>query len=219
MPVSKRFGICLRGGGVVVSLLSIPHPAFGLSGPAIADSVKQRFTRAKTIFVQYRQEIRQRGFTTAEKIAGKIWLAGEKKFRIENPEQTVVSDGESLWSYAPRLKQVTIQKTAKAKNLVLPKDFLFSFFTEYGIATGGEETVAGKRCYRLTLKSLKPDVLIPAMTVWVEQGSFFTRKVAYTDANDTQVTFRFPIIRTGGTVPGSRFTFAAPQGVEVVTLP
>lgn len=218
MSLPKRFGLCLRG-GVVVSLLAVPHPAFGLSGSQIADSVKQRFTQAKTIFVQYRQETRQKGFATAGKITGKIWLAGEKKFRIENPEQTVVSDGESLWSYAPRLKQVTIQKLSKVKNLVLPKDFLFSFFNDYSIATSGEETVAGKPCFRLTLKNLKPDMLIAVMTVWVEQGSFFTRKVAYTDANDTRVTFSFPTIRTDVAVPGSRFTFAAPQGVEVVTLP
>lgn len=190
-----------------------------LSGPEIAEKVRLRFLSATNLYIKYVQTIRGASLQGAEKVSGKIWLKGEQIFRIETPLQSIVTDGKTLWNYTRQLRQVTIQNLKKARNLTLPKDFLYSFFNDYSATLVGSEKIASTYCFHLRLISNRKDVLIPALDVWVNAKTFFTRRVIYTEATENCITFDFPLIRMNIAIADSHFSFTPPGDAEVITLP
>jgi len=157
-------------------------------------------------------------FETESKIKGKMLLKNPEKFKIDTKDETIVCDGEFVWSYSVENRQVIKNLADRSENLFRPNQYLANFRSEYVPRLTGEEKIDRTRCFKLSLSPREEDLFIKKMTIWVDSKKLLAKKLEYTDSNDNQVTLIFQRIKTNRKIKDSEFVFQTPPGVEELDL-
>ncbi len=114
---------------------------------------------------------------------GQIQVRRDDKMRIEltAPDpQTILRDGDHLFIYKPKIKQVEEYDLGKHRSLV-DQFLLLGFGTSgqdlkksYDVTLGGEETLGGAKVVRLELSPKSEDVRneITKIELWIDEGNW-----------------------------------------------
>lgn len=154
-----------------------------------------------------------------EEFKGKLSVKGEK-YRISLPEQEVINDGVTVWTYLPEAKEVNIDNYDKNSGDVNPlkvyeiyqKDFKYLYIqdkTEDGVACEEVDLVPEKKdaqYFKIKLLIKKKEKVIHSLTMFDKSGN----RYKYT------ITKFVP----NAAIADSYFTFDAKKypGVEVIDL-
>ena len=151
-----------------------------------------------------------------EEFKGKLTVKGEK-YRISLPEQEVINNGVTVWTYLPEVKEVNIDNYDKNSGDINPlkiyeKDFKYLYIqdkTEGGVACEEVDLVPEKKdaqYFKIKLLIKKKEKVIHSLTMFDKGGN----RYKYT------ITKFVP----NATVADSYFTFDAKKhpGVEVIDL-
>lgn len=115
--------------------------------------------------------------------SGRILVRRDDKMRIEltAPDpQTILRDGDHLFIYKPKIKQVEEYDLGKHRSLV-DQFLLLGFGTSgqdlkksYDVTLGGEETLGGAKVVRLELNPRSEDVRneITKIELWIDEGNW-----------------------------------------------
>ena len=141
------------------------------------------------------------------------------KFRIESPEQILVSDGDSLWSYSAENKQVTIESMEALEGIVTPADYLFRFKEHYDVAADTVIELGGRKAYKLHLVALSEDEFVKKLDLYIDLETYMVTRTAYRDPNDNLVTLDFSDWKLNVETQPEDFRFQTPPGVEEVRVP
>ncbi len=98
----------------LLGCLALFVPAVGLAASTALDRLTSFFDNDNTFFGEFYQVVLDEGLNTVEESSGLLWLARPDKFRWEykSPfQQTIVSDGKSVWVYDNELEQVSISNS------------------------------------------------------------------------------------------------------------
>lgn len=149
-------------------------------------------------------------------LSGKIYISHGKKYRFESEEQTVVTDGDTIWAYNINTNQVIVDKVRENSGALLPRDLLYKYPKEYYSTL--LKTIDGQD--RVFLIKLEPKEnvygYLKSIKIWVEEDSWLINKIESTDLRDTKTTFELSSINTKKELPDSFFIYEAPQGVEIM---
>ncbi|MHA7833545.1 MAG: outer membrane lipoprotein chaperone LolA [Algiphilus sp.] len=222
----------------VIALLLIATP---LSQPMAADASRstkdvkatttgaasaalKRFVEAVSSFeADFEQVQRDDTGFELERSEGRFWLQRPGRFRweVQSPfPQTVVADGETLWTYEPDLAQVT-RRPAGAALAGTPAELLadgsaletrFRIMapeTETALDAEGEEQVV-----RLQPRSQESD--FQSVTLLLAEG--VPRALVFADQLGGQTTVRFSNITVNGDIAPERLRFAPPKDADVVVV-
>jgi outer membrane lipoprotein carrier protein len=91
-----------------------------------------------------------------EEFKGKMIVKGEK-FRLVLPEQEVVNNGTTVWTYLPEAKEVNIDNADPASNEINPSRFYDMYKKGYKYLYLGEQTENGVVCDVVDLVPEKKD--------------------------------------------------------------
>lgn len=154
-----------------------------------------------------------------EEFKGKLTVSGDK-YRISLPEQEVINNGVTVWTYLPEVKEVNIDNYDKNSGDINPlkiyeiyqKDFKYLYIqekTENGVLCDEVDLVPEKKdaqYFKIKLLIKKKDKIIQSLTMFDKGGN----RYKYT------ITKFVP----NATVPDTYFTFDAKKypGVEVIDL-
>jgi outer membrane lipoprotein-sorting protein len=154
-----------------------------------------------------------------EEFKGKLTVKGEK-FRIALPEQEVINNGITVWTYLPEVKEVNIDNYDKNSGDINPlkiyeiyeKDFKYLYIqdkTEGGVVCEEIDLVPEKKdaqYFKIKLLIKKKDKVIQSLTMFDKGGN----RYKYTITKFTPTS----------NVPDTFFTFDAKKypGVEVIDL-
>jgi outer membrane lipoprotein-sorting protein len=199
-------------------LIVCPGSRAGTSSEELAQRVEEKYRSLKSLTVDFVKITRSEIFEAESKIKGKMLLKNPDKFRIDTEEETIVCDGEFVWSYSVENQQVIKNLADRSENLFRPNRYLSNFRSEYVPELMGEERVDHTRCFKLLLSPKEEDVFIKRMAIWVDKKKFLARKLEYDDSNDNQVTLIFQRIKTNRKIKDSEFVFQTPPGVEELDL-
>jgi outer membrane lipoprotein carrier protein len=156
-----------------ILLLSIA--VFALGGFAAEDaqeilqSVKKKYDSIKDAELKFLQR------TTSQLSAGKQSIAGtlfvkKQKFRVEVEGQTIMTDGDTIWSYNAATKQVVIDKFKKNSRTLSPEKILTAAPSDYSASLIGTEKL-GKFATRVLQLVPKDEAsLITTMKIWVDDA-------------------------------------------------
>jgi outer membrane lipoprotein-sorting protein len=151
--------------------------------------------------------------------AGRLFLQRDKnRLRLEEDGQTIVSDGESLWTYVHGNRQVIVSPAQDDAAGTRPDEFIFNYSNRYRYDLEGREPVDGTPCYVLGLTAVAPTDGIPALRIWVDEGTWLTKKVVYSDDMGSETTLRFMDFKLNTKLPPGLFTMTTPEDVEWVDL-
>lgn len=192
--------------------------AQAITSDELAQKIEDKYNSLKTLSISFQEEIKSQDFSTLRKFKGEMYLKNPNKFRIELPSQTVVSDGEYIWVYSKKNKQVTKNRADKSKDLFRPNDYLFNFRKNYNYNLEGEKKIAGKNCHKMVYTSKTEGEFFTRITVFFDRVTLLAQRIEYQDLNDNYTTLSFSQIKPDVEIPDSRFVFNPPAGVELIDL-
>ena len=187
--------------------------------------VQARYDRTQHLHAQFRQETRLHGFDQVQTGAGEVWILkpGMMRWDYTKPEpQTIIANGDSLWIYLPRDRQVIRDQVNHSVGTRTPALFLAgqARLTELFTITGApaqDSSEAGLLPLELTPKAgALPHTHVQ---LGIDATSYLVRRVRLTDALGNITTMWFSHIDTEGRVEPSMFQFQVPPGVEVISPP
>ncbi len=152
-------------------------------------------------------------------ISGQIYVKGGVKYRLETEDQTIVTDGITVWTYSVFNNQVLIDRAKKDDGAMLPRDLLFKYPRDYYATLLDEVEYNGEDHYILKLDP-KEDThgFIKSMKIWVNGDNYLISKIEYTDFNDNTSLFEIKKIITNKSLSDSFFKFQTPEWADVIDL-
>ncbi len=105
--------VALRVTGILILILGMSGLDDSVTEACEADSVLNLFEISlpmdKVTKIKYHKEARSLLFGERPAEAGTLWLGPPNRYRIETGRQTIVRGTDTLWSYTPETKQVTLR--------------------------------------------------------------------------------------------------------------
>ncbi len=149
---------------------------------------------------------------------GKIIVAEKNRFRVDTPEQVMVSDGTNLYRFNRQRNQVMIEPAGKAEAL-LPNKILLRFAEDFQAIEISPLAVEGREGYRLELKPDDPDkALLASATLWVTSADLTVQRIKLIDLNGNSTTYTLRDIHFDQPIDSSAVSFTLPAGAELFDL-
>ena len=152
---------------------------------------------------------------------GKIYIKDGIKYRYVTDEETVITDGETVWIYTSFNNQVLIDNAKKDDEggYLIPRDLLYKYPREY-YATLLEELKIDKDNYYVLKLDPKENVhgFIQSMKIWVNAKSYIISKIEYTDYQKNISTFEIKKIDIDTKLLDKQFIYEVEEGVKVVDV-
>ena len=194
----------------------------------VTGKMRQRLDAVRSLAARYTVTTFAAVLESRSETEGKLYLQRDRnRLRLEEAGQTIVSDGETLWTYVPGNRQVIVSPAGEEGSESgpgrtgrpgRPDDFIFNYSNRYLYALEGREPVDGMPCSRLRLTAVEPADGLPDLRIWVDEENWLTRKVTYRDDMGSETTLRFMDYRLNEKLAPGLFEMTAPEGVEWVDL-
>ncbi|MEK6709841.1 MAG: outer membrane lipoprotein carrier protein LolA [Nitrospinota bacterium] len=193
-------------------------------------SLQKKYEATRTLAAELDQENELRSLGQTTRSRGTVHLEKPGRIRVEYTEpeaQLIVADGNQLWVYTPRLKQVIASGIGGAPSapflFLAGRGELSQTFEvkveDYGTPPRAEGAWRAGQPHRLSLTPRQPQAGFQQMWIEVDPQSFQITALEYTDPLGNRSRMRFSRIREGESLPASLFQFEVPQGAEVLRLP
>lgn len=199
---------------VVLALLLATISLSALADQAARDRLIERLEATSNLSAQFEQETYAEGELRGERSSGLMQIARPLKFvwQVSEPyEQSVISDGETLWVYDPDLAQATYQPVADqirqspAMILTQPRSTLSS---SYEVTEAANDELTSYRLY-----PTDEDAVFSELTLVFIDGVISQLRLTDNLGQDTRI--RFTDVRTGVNFPAGTFEFEPPAGTDV----
>lgn len=206
---------------VITRVLLTPAPSSACDADSVLTLLEQRVQSQQTIRADYTKEAHSVLFGERAPENGTLWLSPPSRYRIEAKDQVIVRGGDTLWTYSPVSKQVTIRAGDLDSLEFGPAGFFGSLRADFVPVDCAEITSKdnhkGEWKVRLVAKS---DVAaIQRLILWIDKTGHLPSAAEYVDYNEETSQLRFFDYRINQAKDYQRFTFSAPPGTEVISLP
>ena len=202
---------------VAVLSLAFASPALAQSNTLSLSDVQEAYDGLNGLRASFTQLISSDFAGDTTRVAGTVLLSGNK-YRVQTPDQTVVTNGETTWIYTPADSQVVINDAGNEATQVTPKTFLTASADRYRITESGSVTRAGTTHQKLAVTATDSTSRFKDAVLWVRQADRVVTRMQATDRNGSTLDLRLGDITVNPSLEDSSFTFSAPNGVEVVDL-
>ena len=180
--------------------------------------LQHKYDSIRDFSVVFRQDV-QFGVTKAEQsFTGKLFMKKGNRYRIEMDQQTIVTDGKSVWSYNKPNNQVLIDKFKEDPNSFSPDKVLVNVPNNYSSMVIGTETIDGQELTVLKLNPKNQKSHVKWMKVWVNPEKLLMKKIQVLETSDNLMTYLISEIKLNPGLADSQFQFELPPDVEVIDL-
>ena len=181
----------------------------------IIQNVQNTYKDIDDAKASFSQTVKYNG-SKSQTSSGTLYIKKENKYRIETSSQILVTDGTTSWSYSPGKKQVVIDNYKETGNSFSPNKYLFQYPENFYSDLSGTETMGGKDVYVLKLKP-REGGMVKSATLWVGKDDWLIKKI-FIQTDESTTTFNVKNIQINPGLSNSKFTFTAPEGVEVIDM-
>ena len=185
----------------------------------IIEEVQERYDELEDMEADFKQIQSFKLTGSKNETQGKIYIKDGEKFKFESEDQTLVTNGESVWRYNAVSKQLVIDEVRKNSSALLPRDMLFRYPKEYYSTLLREEQINNKIYFVIKLDP-KEGVhgFIKSLKIWVEDDNWFIQKVETTDANENLNTFEISNLKINQKRKDSFFVFQTKEDMNIVDM-
>ncbi len=186
-------------------------------GEALLRRVQQRYESARGLRGIFTQQTLSPFAEDTLTVEGTLLLQGER-FRIETPQQTLVTDGVTTWIYNPSTNQVIVNDYVNDETVVTPDEIFTDYLGRYAIEDVRATEGNGTALAAIELRSEDPSAFYPEVTVHVDRRSATLQRVRLVDQNGATTLFRLENLQFDPPLEADAFTFVPPDDAEVVDL-
>jgi outer membrane lipoprotein carrier protein len=184
----------------------------------VLEKVRKKFETVRDAELKFTQRTRFALANIEQKSSGTLSMKKERKYRIETDDQTIVTDGTTVWSYSPANKQVLIDAYKEDERSLSPERILSGARGDYVPALLGRERLGKGEAIVLKLTPRGEQSLVSTLRLWVDAGDWLIRKAEIVDVNGKETVYSVDEIRINTGVPDAHFVFTIPAGVDTVDL-
>ena len=195
--------------------LLIGQPKY--SANEIVEKVQQKYSQMHDASANFTQKISLRFGKKEQVQSGSVKIKSGNKYRIELPQQVLVTDGKTIWVYSPENKQVLVDNVKQNNGGISPDKFLTGFPEDF-FPTKVEE-VNDELIVSLSPseKSSKMS-FITTLTMWIQPEEWIIKKIKYTDRNKSQSEITLTNILFNQKINDSVFNFEPTAETKTVDM-
>lgn len=203
---------------VLSIVVSCSLRASGETAQDVLDNVKKKYDSISDAQLKFSQRTRFELSKLEQNVTGILLLKKTNKYRVETDDQTIVTNGETVWSYTASNKQVLIDHFKMDENTISPEHVLTGAPAEFTSTLLGKEKIGKVDVAILKLVPQNDQSLVRMMKLWVDNATWLIKKAEITDVNGKQTEYVVTEVKINTGLPDSRFTYQVPEGTEVVDL-
>ena len=209
-----------RAGGIVLLIVSILFSTVCVAETAqeVLEKVKKKYDSIKDAELKFSQQVKFEMSKQEMNANGTLFIKKENKFRLEVESRIVVTDGKTVWSYAPATNQVLIDHFKLDENAITPERILTAAPDDYYASIVGSEKIGKAQTQQLKLVPKDDNSLVRTMKLWIDEATWLMKKVEIVDVNGKKTVYVINDVKLNIGIPDSRFTFQIPDGAEPVDL-
>jgi outer membrane lipoprotein carrier protein len=202
---------------------SIPQPGAPASHDRAAEilsRVERTADGVRTLEADFTQSLTIPLLNQTQRGSGKLYQRKPDRFlmRFSDPAGDVmVADGRHFWLYYPSSdpRQVIRTSIAQGGEVVdFQRQFLSNPNARFAATLDGEEQVAGRAAYALTLVPRQASPY-KVLRIWVDKQDYMVRRFELTEENDSVRRVELRNLRTNHALSDGLFTFTPPAGSQV----
>ena len=188
MKGSSRYPIML-----LIALLA--SPVLSMDGPEVIGRVQKRFDTLKTLSARFEKRHFWKLVDQTQSVKGELHVEKPDRFRLESEIRTVVTDGETAWSYDPQNEQVlmndydVVKGDRSYEKLLFDLVLLGGYEERFTPTYVGEEKVLGKRTHVVDLRATEQDAYIETVRLWIDRKEWLVRLIEYKNINGDVTTY------------------------------
>ncbi len=178
---------------------------------AVARGLQQRYGTVRSLQANFVQT------SGGQRLTGTLAVRGPA-FRLDLGEQTLVTDGRTMWSYNEDDRQVVVQAYDEGQ-VGFSVGQLFTDYLRVFRVTGASKARLGGVAYDvLALRPRTSGSSVRDATLYVRSSDAVPTRVRVHDRNGGSLQFDVSNVRLNRTLAASTFRFEAPRGTETVDL-
>lgn len=205
-------------GGALLLAAGAATAIAGEDANEIVGKVRKNYEGIKTLQVDFVQTIYWALAEEKQTFTGRLFLAGERKYRVESDAQTIVTDGTTLWTFSKNRNQLIINQLAQSKENPLPRDLLLQYTKDFRASYKGETEIGGTPCYVIEFSPRESESFITRTKIWVMKHSMLVARIEQEDINENITRYDLSNFSINPPLPNSLFSFQTPASAEVVDL-
>lgn len=152
-------------------------------------------------------------------MVGKIYIKKGVKYRFESDDQTIVTDGKTVWTFNAVSRQLLIDNVRENSGALLPRDLLFKYPKNCYATLLAEEKRAANTFYVVKLDPKENfHGYLKSIRLWIDKKTSKVSRMETTDLNDNESMFEITQIDTQTKLEDSLFSFEPAPGVDVVDM-
>lgn len=186
---------------------------FAQSGNESLKKIQNKFSSISNFTANFVQTIYDAQGKASNKIKGKIFYKRKNKFVVELKNQTIISNGEIVWNYNHKQKQVVISYFSDDPTSFSIERFVFNYPSLCKIKLLKKDN--NEEIIQLIPKENMLD--IKDVQIW-KSNDDMVKKLDIVDVGDMHYSIQFDDIQINQDLPESKFTFNPPKGIRIIDL-
>jgi outer membrane lipoprotein carrier protein len=204
--------------GAALLALAAGRMFAGDTAQDILKKVRDKYDSVTDAEIKFQQRVRMPVGKLEQSTAGTLLTKKGNKYRVELEQQTIVTDGVTVWSYSAVQQQVLVDRFEQDERSLSPDRILSGEAADLAPALIGREKLGKMETVVLKLTPRDETALLKWLKLWVSDSDWLVRKAELVDLNGKETVYQVLDIKVNAGIPDARFTFVAPAGVEVVDL-
>ena len=205
---------------IIFCLLTLSFQmVFGQNVKDIIEEVQDTYDDLDDISANFKRIESFKLTGSVNETTGKIFIKSGVMYRFESEDQTIVTNGKTVWTYNAITKQLIIDNVSEDSGALLPRDMLFKYPKEYYSTLLNEESLNGQKMYVVKLDP-RENVhgYIKSMKIWIDDDNWYIHRIETTDLNDNVSKFEITHIAVNKDLKDSFFTFTPTADMQVVDM-
>lgn len=208
--------------GVLVLFISA-NTVFGQTSDANAvkllKAVGQKYSAYKTMQMDISLTIENQDAKSKETKTGKVSSKGNM-FKAEMGNQTIISDGKTLWTYLKDVNEVQINNFEQGQDIMTPNDIFKIAEKDYLAYMGEKITENGKSLQIIELTPKNKTLSFSKIKMYIDVSDNSVKRGVVYDKNAIHYTYSISNLKTNMELSDSTFKFDKSKypGVEVIDL-
>ncbi|OLD58128.1 MAG: hypothetical protein AUI33_18090 [Ignavibacteria bacterium 13_1_40CM_2_61_4] len=205
-------------GITVVLMILLAGRALSEGAGEMLEKLQRKFDSLQDASVSFTKHV-VFGVTKSEQdFTGTLFVKKGNKYRIESEDQTVVTDGISVWTFSRANNQVFIDHYKEDPKSFSPDKILVNIPGRYSATLLGKETIGRLETSVLKLVPREEKSNIRWMKLWVDRDEWLMKRIQVLDIGDNLTTYEIVSVKLNAGIPDSEFVFKAPADVEVIDV-
>lgn len=179
--------------------------------------MEKKYDAIKDATVKFTQRVTYGVTKSEQSFAGRLIMKKGNKYRVELEDQTIVTDGKSVWSLTKSNRQVVVDAYKEDPRSFSPDKVLVNAPRRYTATILGKENIQEHETTVLKLLPNDAKSNMQWMKVWVDHD-LLMKKIQVLDVSDNLTTYTIESLKLNTGVNDSEFKFSVPDGIEVIDL-